>query len=254
MGEYVQTTINGGLTIREPKDGLRFGTDALLLAGFACGRLGKGPCADFGTGSGVLPLLLLSAGSRNTFTAVEIQEPYAALAEENVRANGFSSSVRVLPGDLRDHRALLPAGAFSSVLCNPPYFPFGSGYPNRCPEKQISRHAETLTVAQMAEAAGWALRSGGKLFCVYLPSGLVSLLTALRANALEPKRLRLVSPTLAEKPSLVLVEAKKDAAEGLVTEAPFPLYLDGSHRTPSSEMEEIRSLFLDGRAENKTVH
>ena len=50
------------------------------------------------------------------------------------------------------------------------------------------------------------------------------------------------------------VEAKKDAAESLVTEAPFPLYLDGSHQTPSNEMEEIRALFLDGRAENGTVN
>ena len=253
MGEYVQTTINGGLIIREPKDGLRFGTDALLLAGFARGHLGRGPCADFGTGSGVIPLLLLSSGSRNVFTAVEIQEPYANLAEENVRANGFEGSVRVLEGDLREHRALLPAGRFSSVLCNPPYFPFGSGRPNRSPEKQISRHAETLTVAQMAEAAGWVLKSGGKLFCVYLPGRLVPLLTALRANALEPKRIRFVSPTLAEKPSLVLVEAKKDAAEGLVTEAPFPMYLDGLHRTPSKEMEEIRRLFLDGRKRDSST-
>ena len=247
MDEYVQTTINGGLIIREPKNGLRFGTDALLLAYFAHGHLGRGPCADFGTGSGVLPLLLLSAGCRNVFTAVEIQKPYAVLAEENARANGFGDAVQVIGGDLRSYRSLFASGRFSSVLCNPPYFPFGSGRPNGSPEKQISRHADTLTVGQMAEAAGWALKSGGKLFCVYLPSGLVALLSALRANGLEPKRIRFISPTLAEKPSLVLVEAKKDAAEGLVTEAPFPVYTDRPHRTPSVEMEEVRRLFLDGR-------
>lgn len=246
---YVRTTINGGLVIREPKNGLRFGTDALLLAAFAHGHLGKGTCADFGTGSGILPLLLLSAGAKNAFTAVEIQPDYACLAEENARSNGFSERIRVVNGDVREYRSLFSAGSVSAVLSNPPYFPEGSGRPNRFAEKQIARHAETLTVAQMAEAAQWALKSGGKLFCVFLPSGLTSLLSALRACSLEPKRIRFVAPTLREKPSLVLVEAKKGASEGLIAEPLFPLYRDAEHRSDSDEIIRVRRLFLEERTE-----
>ena len=166
MEEYLETSINGGLILKERKDGLRFGTDALLLAAFAAGHLGKGVCADFGTGSGVLPLLMLSAGCVNSFLAYEIQDTLASLAAENAGINGFSDRITVVRGDLREYRALLPCGSFSSVLSNPPYFPADCGKKNRADEKQIARHADTLNAVQLAEAAGWSLRSGGKLFCV----------------------------------------------------------------------------------------
>lgn len=243
MDGYVQTRINGGLLLKERKDGLRFGTDALLLASFAHGHLGKGPCADFGTGTGVLPLLLLSAGCRNRFDAYEIQETYVRLAEENASSNGFSDRMRVVEGDLRGYRTLLPREGYSAVLCNPPYFGSGNGKKNRAEEKQIARHADTWTVGQFADAAGWALRPGGKLFCVFLPSRLSPLLSALRSASVEPKRLRLVTPSVSERPSLVLLEAKKDAAEGLIVEPAFPLYGGRDRAKPSEEMEGVYRLF-----------
>ena len=61
--ERLETEINGGLVLSEYRSGIRFGTDALLLASFARERVKRGVCADFGTGSGVLPLLLLAGGS-----------------------------------------------------------------------------------------------------------------------------------------------------------------------------------------------
>ncbi len=238
-GERLETEINGGLVLSEYRSGIRFGTDALLLASFAKERVKRGLCADFGTGSGVLPLLLLAGGSRAKFLAVELQERYVSLARENVERNGFADSVDLLHGDLRAYRTLLPAGGADSVVCNPPYLPADCGRKNQAAEKRIAWHEDCLPVDALAGAASWILRPGGIFLCVYLPSRLTSLLCALRENRLEPKRLRWVVPSPGEAPSLLLLEAKKDAREGMRVLPSLYLYRDGTHTEKSAESERI---------------
>ena len=237
--ERLETEINGGLVLSEYRSGIRFGTDALLLASFSRERVTRGVCMDFGTGSGVLPLLLLAGGSRARFLAVELQERYALLARENAERNGFADSVEVLCGDLRSYRTLLPAGGADSVVCNPPYLPADCGRKNRAAEKRIAWHEDCLPVTALASAASWVLRPGGAFLCVYLPSRLTSLLCALRENRLEPKRLRWVVPSPGEAPSLLLLEAKKDAREGLRVLPSLCLYRDAAHAEKSAESERI---------------
>ena len=239
----VETAVNGGLVLREYKEGIRFGTDALLLAYFAKDRLGSGACADFGTGSGVLPLLLAASGCKCSFTGVEYQEKYAALAKENVLQNGFEEKIRILEGDLRAHRTLFPAGSFTAVVSNPPYLPAGSGKQNLAMEKRIAWHDDTLPPAALAEAAAWALPSGGRFFCVYLPSRMAGLIEALGRNRLEPKRLRLVVPAHGEAPSLLLLEARKDGAEGLEILPEMPLYTDKTRTEDSEELKAVKAFY-----------
>lgn len=239
----LETKINGGLTLREYREGIRFGTDAFLLASFARERLGSGLCADFGTGSGVLPLLLLRAGSKARFLAVELQEKYASLAKENAELNGFSDRMEVCRGDLREYRSLFSAGSVSTVISNPPYLPRDCGKKNLAPEKRMAWHEDTLSAEELAEAAAWALKSGGKFFCVYLPSRAAGLLHALRKRSLEPKRMRFVAPSPFEAPSLLLLEAKKDAAEGMTVLPSLYLYRDGTHCEDGEEVKELYTLF-----------
>lgn len=66
------TVINSRLRLSEYTEGIRFGTDALLLAAFVSGSARK-RCVDLGTGSGVIPLLLLSAGKCGRACGIEIQ-------------------------------------------------------------------------------------------------------------------------------------------------------------------------------------
>lgn len=242
----LETKINGGLTLSEYREGIRFGTDALLLAAFAAGRIGTGSCADFGTGSGVLPLLLLAGGSQAQFLAVELQEKYAALAQENAERNGFAGRMQVLCGDLREYRRLFPAGSMHSVVCNPPYLPVGCGKQSLSSEKRMAWHEDCLRVDELAAAAAWALQSGGRFFCVYLPSRMATLFCALRERSLEPKRLQMIAPSPSEKPSLFLLEAKKDAHEGMNVLPTLFLYQDKTHREESGDMQALYLLFDQG--------
>lgn len=243
--ELLTTVINGGVTLREYPDGIRFGTDALLLAAFALPRLRKGVCADFGTGSGVLPLLLLSAGCKSDFLAIELQKAYADLARANIEENGFSDRAKVFCGDLREKLPFLPAGSVSAVISNPPYLRSDAGKQNLAEEKRIAWHEDCLTADQLAEAAGRALCEGGKFFCLYLPERMATLIAALKAHRLEPKRLRFVCPSAEEKPSLLLMEAVKDASEGMICEPTFCLYRDRLHQEESEASAQVYRLFGD---------
>jgi tRNA1(Val) A37 N6-methylase TrmN6 len=78
---------------------------------------------------------------------------------------------------------------------------------------------------------------------VYRADRLDSLLFSLKKHSFQPKRLRVICPSAEKKPSLVLVDAKKDAAEGMVFENVFYIYKDNLHTEYSDEMKKIYSDF-----------
>ena len=85
----MQTTkINNDLSIIQNPDGLTFGTDAYLLSAFVKGgaRLAG---ADLGSGTGVIPLLCLSKNKAQRIFAVEIQESFCSLIQQNATLNGY---------------------------------------------------------------------------------------------------------------------------------------------------------------------
>ena len=83
--------------------------------------------ADLGCGAGVLTVLLLHALPQAAAVGVELQPDAAQLCRNNLEANGLTGRAQILCADLREHRAVLPAGSFDLVVANPPYFAAGSG-------------------------------------------------------------------------------------------------------------------------------
>ncbi|MBR5747000.1 MAG: methyltransferase [Clostridia bacterium] len=247
MDRETVTRINSDLVIKEPSGGIRFGTDALLLAAFALPRIKKGFCIDLGTGSGVLPLLLLSAGSRARFSGLEIQPEYAEAAAGNAKANGFARDFAVICGSADEAASFYAAGSADHVITNPPYMRADCGRDNENPRLSVARREVCGGAGAFCRAAARCLKSGGSFFCVYRPDRLTNLLYEMRANGIEPKRLRAVFPSAGKKPSLILAEGKKDAAEGLSFESSLFIYKNSSHREYSEEMEEIYSRFSGGK-------
>lgn len=235
--------INGDLVIREPKGGIRFGTDALLLADFAMQTVKRGFCVDLGTGSGVIPLLMLSAGCKADFLGVELQKDYADAARDNAFGNGFGERFKVVNGNAEEYRSLFQSGSADYVVTNPPYMRAQCGFNNESPAMDIARREISGGIELFCKAAAWCLKSGGSFFAVYRPDRLAHLLWAMRSNSIEPKRLRAVAPSVGKKPSLVLVEGRKDGKEGLNFENNLYIYSDGEHKQQTEEMELIYKRF-----------
>ena len=215
--------INERLRLIQKKQGLTFGTDAYLLAAYIRPQK-SGRAVDLGSGTGILPLLLLAREKIAFAHAVEIQPAFAELIARNAALNGFSD--RVMP-ICRDVRKLLPAdvgGEADLVLSNPPYMRPNAGKKNEWDEKYIARHEVHGTVADFCSAAGRLLKFGGRFVTVLRPDRLSDLVTALRRANLEPKRMTFVHADAQAEPCMVLTEAVKGAAPALRVTPPLLLY------------------------------
>lgn len=191
------------------------GTDAVQLAGFAAVPKGAAVC-DLCAGSGAVGLLLLAREPSLSVTAVELREEACALMERSVTESGIENRFRILRGDVRAIRDLLPAGSFRYAVCNPPYYPVGSGYVPEDEARAVARTELRCTLADACAAAAWLLPTGGSLWMVHRPERLTDLLCTLRAHNLEPKLLKPVCATSGAAPSLILVKATKGGKPGLV--------------------------------------
>lgn len=215
----------------------RLGTDCVLLADFV-NTAGAKRGIELGCASGAAMLLLLERSPKLTMTGLEIVPEAASLARENMALNGLTARSAVVTGDIRDHRALFRAGSFDLVVCNPPYFPQGSGAPALDADRAAARSELLCTLPELCAAAAFLLRTGGRASFVHRPERLSELLVCLTAAGLEPKRLRLVCRDSSSAPSLVLVEARRGGRPGLTAEPSLYLYApDGS------ESDEYRRIY-----------
>ena len=210
-----KTEINNGIFLEEYTDGLLFGTDALLLSRFVKGG-SKKIGVDIGCGSGAISLLLLSENKAAKMTGVEIQEKYAKLSESNAKQNGFESRFVCVHGDARVPKGLFAAESADFVVSNPPFMKANAGKLNLSESKTIARHEEFLPAEDLCRTASFILKYGGSFYVVYRPERLCTLISALKNNGLEPKRIEFLIPDAKNiYPSLVFVEGKKGGAEGV---------------------------------------
>ena len=230
-----ETLWDGGPILHQAPGVFPMGTDSILLADFA--RPGKRDrILDLGTGSGILAVLLLSMAPAATASAVELSPEACKLAQTNFQCNGLSDRARLIPGDLRQYRDLIPAGAFDLAVSNPPYFETGTGYDASFGLRD-ARGDGTCTLEDLCTAAGWATRWGGRFCVVFRPERLCSLFVALKSAGLEPKRLRPVQETAGAAPWLFLLECRKGGRPGLQWEAPLCRYV--AYREESAEWRKI---------------
>ena len=205
-------------------------TDSFLLGSFPRLKPGLRVC-DLGSGTGLLGLLLFQRQRALSVTGVELLPDAVRLAEQAAARNGLADRLIFRRGDLRKIRGLLPAGGFDLVVCNPPYYPAGSG---RLPETEALRAARSetgCTLEDICTAAAWLLRWGGR-FCVVFPTErLAELMETARRFGLEPKRLRMVQHDAAGAPGLVLLECRRGGKPGLRAEPTLLLYYPDGRET-----------------------
>ena len=205
------TPINDGLSLLERGGGLKFGTDALLLAGFLPGKLGN--AAEFGCGSGGISLLAAYRGKAEHIDALELNPVEAEIARENVCLNHLEEKITVICSDLREFASeSRRKGCYDTIFSNPPYMKPGHGFASSDPGRDDARRENNGDIFDFAAAAAALLRTGGCFYTVYLPSRIADLMTALRASGLEPKKIVSVCGDPEHKPSLILTAAKKGAS------------------------------------------
>ena len=209
---------DGRLRLIQSKGGYRFSIDAILLSEFV--TLKKGDIVvELGTGCGIILLLLLLKGVVSKCYGLEIQENLCRQASRNAALNGFEERMEIVMGDLR--KSPLKNSMADLVICNPPYRRFNSGRINPDMERAIARHEILVSLEDILKSARNLLNKRGRFAMIYPSERVVDLFSRMRRLNLEPKRIRMVHPSLEAGAKLVLVEAFAGGRPGLSVSPPL---------------------------------
>ncbi len=230
--------VNENLKIIQKKRGLKFGTDSYLLAAFVRKKRNV-RIVELGGGTGIVSFLCLTKGKADHATIVEIQPDYCDLICRNAEMNGLQDRVHVIQSDIRDTNACRIPTAPSVVIANPPYMLPESGFHNTDIGMDIARRDIHGGIRDFAARASDLLHTGGIFDIVFRPDRMTDLICALRTHRLEPKKMVCVYPHESASPSLVLVEARKDASPGLMISRPLFVYRAESEKDYTVEMQQI---------------
>ena len=227
--EHWDTLCPHGLKIAYDEHCFPPGTDSFLLSSLPTLKAGLKVC-DLGCSTGLLGILLLQRERNIHVTGLELDPAAAALGQRCSAENGLGDTLRILQGDLREVKTLFPTGSFDLCICNPPYYGQASGKVSAA--LGSARSEVTCTLEDVCAAAKYLLRWGGSFCIVHKPERLTDLLCALRAHAMEPKKLRFVQKNAASAPSLVLCEGRRGGKSGLTVLPPLLLETENGHPTP----------------------
>ncbi len=222
-GETIDSILNGSLRLIQPRRGYRFTLDAILLGRFIHPKPGA-RILELGAGCGVISVMAGALYAPRVVVAIEIQTGLASLIERNAALNNLTV-VCAVAGDLR---AAVIAGidpaSFDLVIANPPYRTQGSGRRSPVAGRDLARAESGASLREFVAAASRYLKHGGKAAFVFAAARAAELISELRINRLEPKRLRMVHPRLEMPATTILVEARKGGGVELEIEPPLIVY------------------------------
>lgn len=240
-----------GYRIVQDTEAFCYGIDAVLLSAFAKESVKKGyRVLDLCSGNGIVPLLLAAKTEAEEICGLEIQEEAVKLARRSIALNQEEERMEMLTGDLcritelRKKNGERLSHRYQIVTANPPYMQ--SDLQNPDSKKLIARHEILCHFQDVARAASFALESGGKFFLVHRPKRMAEIISILRENKLEPKRLRTVHSYVNGEAKLFLVEAVKDAGVELRILPPLVVYKNKGEYT-----EELNHIYGIGKEERK---
>lgn len=203
-----------GLKVYQDDSLYKFTSDSVLLAKFAKPKKND-TVADFCAGSGVVGLYYLGLNRPlvKSLTLFEKQTPLYELSKKSIELNGLNDLVSAVNIPLQEMGTEW-AGKFSLILCNPPYMPVGGGFLDKEEHIAICRTEVSLPLKDLVASISIALKFGGRVCLVHRADRLIDVITEMKKNNIEPKRLQFVSGGKKE-PYLFLMEGVKGGKSGL---------------------------------------
>ena len=136
---------------------MKVGTDGVLLGAWA---YGGSRILDVGTGTGIIALIMAQRYPQSNVMAIDIDEGAVRQATANVLASPFACQIIVEQTKVQDMRET-HEGCFDAVVSNPPFFIDALQAPDR--QRNMARHTEMLTYADLMTAANRLLSDEGEL-------------------------------------------------------------------------------------------
>lgn len=215
-----------------------FSLDSVLLANFVSLNKNVSNILDIGCGNAPIPLIL-STKTDAKITGVEIQESVYNLATKSVEINNLENKIKIINKDINILYDELESDLYDVITCNPPFFKVNqeSKY-NDSLYKKIARHEICLNLEQLFKICKKLLKNGGVVAIVHRPDRLIDILTEMRKNNIEPKRIQFIYPKINKESNMVLVEGRKNGGVGLKILPPVYIHNDNGEYT-----EEVKKCF-----------
>ena len=132
---------------------MKVGTDGVLLGAWANGG---DRILDVGTGTGLIALMMLQRFPKAHVTAIDIDEGAVRQARENILLAGCEDRIAIRQEAVQTHQ-----GCYDAIVCNPPFFSGSLRAPDE--QRSMARHDDTLSYAELMEAAWRLLAEDGEL-------------------------------------------------------------------------------------------
>lgn len=222
-----------GLVLIQSSEEYRFTTDAVLLANFCRDMTGKF-CVEFGTGSGVISILLAHKKHPKQIVAMEIQPQLCDMANRSVVCNNLQNVISVVCCDLKDAQKHL-SQSVDVVVCNPPYRKVGSGEMQQNDKIAICRHEIKTTLSDIVSSASKVLNNRGNFYMVHQANRLCEIVTLCANFGIAVKEILPVCPRPDKQPNLVLIRGVKKGESDCVLHAPMFVCDENGNYTPQAK-------------------
>lgn len=224
------------LKIIQDTEMFNFSLDSVLLPNFITLNETTKHILDIGTGNAPIPLIL-STKTKAQIIGLEIQKEVSALAEKSIKLNNLENQINIINIDAKEYAKTATPEYFDIITCNPPYFEASDKSKfNKNDYKTIARHEITLNLEEILKISRKLLKNGGTLALVHRPERLIDILTLMRKNNIEPKKIRLVYPEKNKDANILLIEGKKNGKKGLKIMP--PLYSHNPDGTYTKQMQK----------------
>jgi tRNA1Val (adenine37-N6)-methyltransferase len=234
--ETCDAILGGRIRVIQPRQGYRFSVDSILLARFVAVR-GGDRVLEIGAGTGVISLVIGVLHQPAEIVAIEIQPELAELIGRNAELNGVAS-LRAIASDLRQpNDAGVARENFDLVVANPPYRANANGRVSPHPARRIARSETFATLGDFVTAAAKHTRRGGRAAFVFAADRSAELISVLREQRLEPKRIRFVHSYAGAPATTILIEARRHGGIEVAIEPPLILF-----DSPGKYSNEAREL------------
>lgn len=225
------------LVVNQPDGGYRYTIDPILLAFFLRPKVGN-RIIDFGSGVGIIGIVLASISPGVTVSGVEIQEDLHNAAVKNIGRNSLEGRVESLLGDFRSVGNYFEPSSFSAAVSNPPYYSEGEGRIGRRTGAAVARHGTAGDVKDVIKGASLVLKKGGTLSLIFPARKYQYLKARLGEGGFSTKRIRFVHSKERGEPKTVMVEAVLGESPPLETMDPLIV-----HRDNGENSDEVGAMF-----------
>ena len=169
----VDKILRGKISIIQLKKGFRYGFDAVFLAAFVNGYLKKLKkkkisLADVGSGVGTISLIIAYQNDKINITAIENNDTYLEIANENILRNNFQKKINLMKEDIFNIDNDL-INRFDIVVTNPPFY----DQQQKKSENELDNYAKRIiNYESWIENSVKLLKDKGIIFLI-IPTGLL---------------------------------------------------------------------------------